>query len=127
MPEMPAWVRQVQQSWYFQIATPFVVAFLTELVSCAGTDMSHLSRACWIAAGYGTVKYTVVYLIGVSQHSPGSASFDDKGQPNVLVERAVEVQKAAAATPPGSDAHLAATQLLQHAEAVAKVVVPKEA
>lgn len=68
---------------------PMLLVVAIAVYRCAGDDLSQFSMHCLklgLAASVG-------YLIGVFQHSPGSASFMPDGEKNLLVERAANAAK----------------------------------
>lgn len=83
---LPPWLRTIQQSWWFHILfIPFATVFFAALENCAGNDFANFSVACLLSSVKAVGAYAVVYVVGVLQHSPGSASYNPDGTLNQQV------------------------------------------
>ena len=95
---MMAAVRRFQQSYFGQL---LIAAFITAATAALGAllasskgDLSNLGAGSFeTALGIGGAA-GMTYLLGVMQHSPGSASFKADGTPNKAVTDLVTLQQA---------------------------------
>lgn len=90
--QLPPWVRQIQQSKLVQlILIPALITAIPTIIQCAGNDFARMSLSCLKLGG----SAAVIYIVGMIQHSPGSANFNPSGTPNKQVEEIVAADKAA--------------------------------
>lgn len=88
---LPPWARQLQQSTLVQlILIPAIITAVPAVIQCAGNDFANMSLNCLKLGGAAAL----VYIVGMIQHSPGSASFNSNGTDNKQVEEVVAADKA---------------------------------
>lgn len=86
---LPPWARRLQQAWWFHFVVAALIMAGTTMFTCFG-QANEFTVACFkngLIAG-------AVYLFGMLQHSPGSASFTPSGEVNQPVKQVIEMQAA---------------------------------
>ena len=101
---LPPALRAFQQTYTYQVLKS---ALYGAVSSGAMAYFNHDPKG-WLVVG--GLAFLTTLQSGI-EHSPNSASFHDDGTTNTAVTNVVNVQKTAAATPPGSDAHQIATNM----------------
>jgi hypothetical protein len=88
---LPPFLRRLQQSPLVQlILIPAIITAVPAVIQCAGNDFANMSLSC-LKLGAAAA---VVYIVGMLQHSPGSATFNANGTDNQQVAEVVAADKA---------------------------------